>query len=217
MTSEDGSAKKIVIADDHAVMREGLRALLDADPEFSVVAEAADVPSASRMVRAHRPDVLLLDLNMPGESSLPAIPSFREGSPETKIVVLTMQAEPRFAEAALQSGASGYVVKESASEELVKAIRVALAGGVYLQPELGAQIAADAARGRPDAMDGLSGRERDVLRLVALGHTNPEIASQLFLSVRTVESHRAHIQQKLRVTTRAQLVRYAIDHGLLDD
>ena len=217
MSNGTATAKKIVIADDHAVMREGLRALLDADPDFSVVAEAGDLPTASRMVRAHRPDVLLLDLNMPGEPSLPAIPGLHEGSPETKIVVLTMQAEPRFAEAALQSGASGYVVKESASEELLKAIRVALDGGVYLQPELGAQIAANAARGKTDDMDGLSQRERDVLRLVALGHTNPEIAGQLFLSVRTVESHRAHIQQKLRLTTRAQLVRYAIDHGLLDD
>ena len=208
---------KIVIADDHAVMREGLKALLDADPSFAVVAEAGDVPTATRMVRAHHPDVLVLDLNMPGEPSLPAIPELREGSPGTKIVVLTMQAEPRFAEAALQSGASGYVVKEAASEELVKAIRIALDGGVYLQPELGAQIAADAARGKNDDLDGLSERERDVLRLVALGHTNPEIAGQLFLSVRTVESHRAHIQQKLRLGTRAELVRYAINHGLLDD
>ena len=208
---------KIVIADDHAVMREGLKALLDADPSFAVVAEAGDVATATRMVRAHHPDVLVLDLNMPGEPSLPAIPELREGSPGTKIVVLTMQAEPRFAEAALQSGASGYVVKEAASEELVKAIRIALDGGVYLQPELGAQIAADAARGKNDDLDGLSERERDVLRLVALGHTNPEIAGQLFLSVRTVESHRAHIQQKLRLGTRAELVRYAINHGLLDD
>jgi two-component system response regulator NreC len=198
-------------------MRDGLRAVLDADPTVSVVAEAGDVPSAVRMVRAHRPDVLVLDLNMPGEASLPAIPGLLESSPDTKIVVLTMQADPGFAEAALQSGASGYVVKEAASEELVKAIRIALDGGTYLQPELGALIAADRGRPRAEDRDGLSDREREVLRLVALGHTNPEIATQLFLSVRTVESHRAHIHQKLRVSTRAELVRYAIDNGLLDD
>jgi two-component system response regulator NreC len=108
----------------------------------------------------------------------------------------------------------GYVVKESASEELLTAIRTALDGRTYLQPELGAKIAADRSRKEPDH-DGLTDREREVLTLVALGHTNPEIASQLYLSVRTVESHRAHIQQKLRASTRAELVRYALDHGLL--
>jgi two-component system response regulator NreC len=207
---------KIVVADDHAVMRDGLRMLLDAQAGFRVVAEAADVETTLRMVRAHRPQVLVLDINMAGEVSLPSIPELRETAPDTHIVVLTMQAEPEFAEAALQAGAVGYVVKESASEELVKAIHLALNGGTYLEPELGAKIAADRSRGKEDE-DSLTEREREVLKLVALGHTNPEVASKLYLSVRTVESHRAHIQQKLSVSSRAELVRYALDSGLLDD
>jgi two-component system response regulator NreC len=212
----DETEVKIVVADDHAVMRDGLRVLLDGQPGFSVVAEAADVETTVRMVRAHRPHVLVLDINMGGAASLPSIPEMLETTPDTRIVVLTMQGDPEFAEAALQAGAVGYVVKESASEELVKAIRLTLDGGTYLQPELGAKIAADRNRGK-EQEDGLSEREREVLKLVALGHTNPEIASQLYLSVRTVESHRAHIQQKLRISNRAELVRYALDAGLLDD
>jgi two-component system, NarL family, response regulator NreC len=207
---------KIVVADDHAVMRDGLRMLLDGQDGFNVVAEAADVETTVRMVRAHRPQVLVLDINMGGTVSLPSIPEMLEAVPDTRIVVLTMQGDPEFAEAALQAGAAGYVVKESASEELVKAIQLALEGGTYLQPEVGAKIAADRNRGK-EQEDALSEREREVLKLVALGHTNPEIASQLYLSVRTVESHRAHIQQKLRMSTRAELVRYALDSGLLDD
>jgi two-component system response regulator NreC len=206
---------KIVVADDHAVMRDGLRMLLDGQPGFRVVAEAADVEATLRMVRAHRPHILVLDINMGGAVSLPAIPEMRESTPETQIVVLTMQDDPEFAQAALQAGAAGYVIKESASDELVKAIRLVLDGGTYLHPELGAKIATGRAAGKEE--DTLSEREREVLRLVALGHTNPEIASQLYLSVRTVESHRAHIQQKLRVSNRAELVRYALDAGLLDD
>jgi two-component system response regulator NreC len=211
-----GAEVKIVVADDHAMMREGLRVLLEGQAGFRVVAEAADVATTLRMVGAHRPDVLVLDINMGGEVSLPSIPEILERAPATHIVVLTMQGDPEFAEAALQAGAVGYVVKESASEELVTAIRLALDGGTYLQPELGAKIAASRTRGKEE-QDGLSEREREVLKLVALGHTNPEIASQLYLSVRTVESHRAHIQQKLRVSNRAELVRYALDSGLLDD
>jgi two-component system, NarL family, response regulator NreC len=207
---------KIVVADDHAVMRDGLRMLLDGQDGFNVVAEAADVETTVRMVRAHRPQVLVLDINMGGTVSLPSIPEMLEAVPDTRIVVLTMQGDPEFAEAALQAGAAGYVVKESASEELVKAIQLALEGGTYLQPEVGAKIAADRNRGK-EQEDALSEREREVLKLVALGHTNPEIAAQLYLSVRTVESHRAHIQQKLRMSTRAELVRYALDSGLLDD
>jgi two-component system response regulator NreC len=213
MTAESAEVK-IVVADDHAVMRDGLRMVLDAQPGFRVVAEAGDLETTLRMVRAHRPDVLLLDINLAGTMSLSSIPELRASTPETHIVVLTMQDDPGFAEAAFQAGAVGYVVKESASEELLTAIRTALDGGTYLQPELGAKIAADRSRKEPDH-DGLTDREREVLTLVALGHTNPEIASQLYLSVRTVESHRAHIQQKLRASTRAELVRYALDHGLL--
>jgi two-component system response regulator NreC len=206
---------KLVIADDHAVVRSGLRMLLDAEPEMEVVAEAGDVPSALRYVRAHRPRVLVLDLNMPGEPSLPAIGSFIEASPETRIVVLTMQNDPAFAREALRGGALGYVLKEAADAELVEAVRLAAQDRTYLNPELGAKLAAapPEPQGPPDD---LTEREVEVLRMIALGHTNNEIGKQLFLSVRTIESHRAHIQQKLRLSTRAELVRYALDKQLVD-
>jgi two-component system response regulator NreC len=204
----------IVLADDHQVVRAGLRLLLEAEPGFHVVAEAGDVPTTERRVSAYRPRVLVLDLNMPGESSLPAIPRLRATSPETNIVVLTMQSDPAFAREALRAGATGYVLKEAADSELVQAVRMAAAGRTYLNPELGARLAAEPAT--PDGPpDDLSARELEVLRLIALGHTNSEIASRLYLSVRTVESHRSHIQQKTRRTSRADLVAYARDHNLL--
>src|SRR5919201_2073141 len=213
--SDEQARTKVVIADDHAVVRSGLRMLLNAEPEFDVVAEAGDVPSALRYVRAHRPRVLVLDLNMPGEPSLPAIGKFLEGSPETRIVVLTMQSDPGFAREALRAGALGYVIKEAADAALVEAVRLAAQDRTYLHPELGAKLAA-APPAPPGPPDGLTEREVEVLRLIALGHTNSEIASQLYLSVRTVESHRAHIQQKLRLSTRAELVRYALDKNLIE-
>src|SRR5271168_4676419 len=203
---------RIVLADDHAVVRSGLRMLLDNERDFEVVAEASDVEAARRYVRGHHPRVLVLDLNMPGGSSLEAIPLIRAESPETQIVVLTMQQEPAFAREALGAGALGYVLKEAADEELVEAVRLAAAGERYLNPRLGARIASEPPPGPPDD---LSERELDVLRLIALGHTNGEIAEQLFLSVRTVETHRSHIQQKLRLSTRSQLVGYALERGLL--
>jgi two-component system response regulator NreC len=204
---------RVILADDHAVVRSGLRMLLDAEPDFEVVAEASDVDNARRYVRGHHPRVLVLDLNMPGGSSLEAIPLIREESPDTQIVVLTMQQEPAFAREALGAGALGYVLKEAADDELVQAVRSAAAGESYLNPRLGARIASTPPPGPPDD---LSEREVGVLKLIALGHTNAEIAEQLFLSVRTVETHRSHIQQKLRLSTRAELVGYALERGLLD-
>jgi two-component system, NarL family, response regulator NreC len=207
-----GESIKIVLADDHAVVRSALKLLLDAEPGLEVVAEAGDIATALRSVGAHKPDVLILDLNMPGGPSISAVPELREASPETGIVVLTMENEPAYAREAIQTGVLGYVLKEAVDEELVNAVRLAAVGRTYLQPELGARIAAEPGEGA----DGLSEREVDILRLIALGHTNSEIADQLFLSVRTVESHRAHIQQKLRMTKRSELVRYALGRGLLD-
>lgn len=202
----------IVLADDHTVVRRALRVLLEEEPGFEVVAEAEDAEGAIRYVRGHKPDVLILDLNMPGRPSLEAIPEMREASPQTKIVVLTMQKEPAFARQALQLGVLGYVLKEAADDELVQAVRSAAAGNTYLQPALGARLAAE-----PNAAaTELSEREIDVLRLIALGHTNAEIAEKLYISVRTVETHRAHIQQKLGVSSRAELVRSALSRGLLD-
>ncbi|MBV9358890.1 MAG: response regulator transcription factor [Chloroflexi bacterium] len=204
----------IVLADDHQVVRAGLRMLLQAEEGFEVLAEAGDIPTTERRVAAYRPRVLILDLNMPGEPSLSAIPRLRETAPETAIVVLTMQNDPAFAREALRAGAIGYVLKEAADSELVHAVRLASAGRTYLSPELGARLAAEpqAVNGPPDD---LSARELEVLRLIALGHTNSEIASSLYLSVRTVESHRAHIQQKTGRTTRAALVAYAREHELV--
>ena len=207
-----GAAVRIVLADDHQVVRSGLRMLLDSESDFEVVAEASDVDGAARYVRGHHPHVLVLDLNMPGGSSLDAIPAIRSESPDTQIVVLTMQQEPAFARQALGAGALGYVLKEAADEELVEAVRRAAAGESYLNPRLGARIAAEPPPGPPDD---LSQREVDVLRLIALGHTNAEIAGQLFLSVRTVETHRSHIQQKLGLSSRAELVGYALERGLI--
>lgn len=202
----------IVLADDHAVVRSGLKMLLDSEPDFEVVAEAGDLESAQRYVRGHHPKVLVLDLNMPGGSSLEAIPSIREQAPGTQIVVLTMQQEPAFARRALGAGAIGYVLKEAADDELVEAVRRASTGESYLNPRLGARLASEPPPGPPDD---LSEREVDVLRLIALGHTNAEIAEQLYLSVRTVETHRAHIQQKLSLSSRAELVGYALKRGLI--
>jgi two-component system response regulator NreC len=204
----------IVIADDHRVVRAGLRLLLEGEEGFEVVAEAGDVPTTEHRLNAYRPRVLILDLTMPGESSMAAIPRMRAASPDTQIVVLTMHNDPAFAREALRAGAAGYVLKEAADTEVVQAVRLAAEGRTYLNPQLGARLAAKyRAAARPP--DDLSAREVEALTLIALGHTNNEIASTLQLSVRTVEAHRAHIQQKTRLTTRAELVAYALHHDLL--
>jgi two-component system response regulator NreC len=207
----EDAAITVVIADDHSLLRRGLRQLLE-DEGVAVVAEAGDVDTARRYVRGHHPDVLVLDLNMPGSSSLEAIPEIRSESPGTQIVVLTMQNEPAYARQALGGGALGYVLKEAADDELVAAVRAAAAGESYLNPRLGAKVAAEPPPGPPD---GLSEREVEVLRMIAFGHTNAQIAEKLYLSVRTVETHRAHIQQKLRLSDRSELVRYALEHKLV--
>src|SRR4051812_870737 len=177
----DRSKTTIVIADDHTVVRQGLRLLIDADDQLQVVAEAGTVPDAERMTRAHRPTVLVLDLNMHGESGLDAIPRLRADAPGTAIVVLTMQDDPGFARQALQTGALGFVLKEAADEELLQAIHLAAAGDTSLTPRLGARLATQPSEpaGPPDD---LTEREVEVLCLIALGHTNTEIAGQLFLS-----------------------------------
>ena len=204
-----------MLADDHAIVRSALRALLEVEAEFAVVAEAGEVEEAVRKVLAYKPRVLVLDLSMPGGSTLAAIPRMLQASVETAIVVLTMEDEPRFAREALRAGALGFVLKEAADTELVDAVHAAVKGKRYLNPQLGGLIAA-APETPPGPPDNLSDREVEVLKLVALGHTNAEISQQLYLSVRTVESHRAHIQQKAGRTTRADLVAYAREHGLLE-
>lgn len=202
----------IVLADDHAVVRTGLRLLLENEPDLEVVAEARDVESARRYVRGHHPRVLILDLGMPGVSGLETIPHIREEFPATQIVVLTAQREPAVAQQALDAGALGYVLKDSAGEELVGAVRDVVAGEMFVDPRLSALLISERLARGPNV---LSERETGVLALIALGHTNAEIAGQLYLSIRTVESHRSHIQLKLGLSTRAELVRYALERGLL--
>jgi two-component system, NarL family, response regulator NreC len=209
---------RVLIVDDHAVVRSGLRRVLEAEGDLEVVGEAGDLRTAVFETRAQKPAVVLMDLVMPGGSGIEATVAVLKEAPEATVLVLSMQDDPRYVREAFEAGASGYVLKEAADAEVVEAIREVAGGGRYVHPALGARlVAADAEeRARADA-DPLSDREREVLRLLALGHTNQEIAKMLYLSVRTVETHRAHIMQKLRLTTRAELVRYAIDTGLLEE
>ncbi len=207
---------QVVLVDDHAVVRSGLHLLLDAQEDIEVVGEAGNAKDAVFRARALKPDVILLDVVMPGESGIEVLPKLLKESPETKVLVLSMQDDPSYVREAFAAGASGYVLKEAVDEEVVSAVREIASGGRYVHPALGARmISAEAEERAAAEADPLSDREREILRLLALGHTNQEIARRLYISVRTAESHRAHIMQKLRLSTRAELVRYALSHGLL--
>jgi two-component system, NarL family, response regulator NreC len=209
---------RAIVVDDHAVVRSGIKLLLEREDDIEVVGEAGSAKDAIFEVRAQKPDVLLLDVVMPGESGIEVLPKLLKESSETKVLVLSMQDDPSYVREAFAAGASGYVLKEAADEEVVAAVREIASGGSYVHPALGARmVAAEAADRAAAEADPLSEREREVLRLLALGHTNQEISKLLFISVRTAEAHRAHIMQKLRISTRAELVRYALAHGLLDD
>jgi two-component system response regulator NreC len=201
-----------VLADDHATVRRNLKQLLDREDDMTVVAEAADLSTVARHVHQHHPQVLVLHLAMPGGSSLETIARLRSVVPETEVVVLTMEPSPVFAKQALEAGAVGFVLKDRADDELPKAVRTAAAGGEYVSPSVAAGL--DALR-RCASENGLTSREIEVLRLIALGHTSAEIADTLHLSRRTVEAHRAHIHHKLRTRTRAELVRHALDSHLI--
>ena len=214
----DGPLIRTLIVDDHAVVRSGLRKVLEAEADIEVVGEAGDARYAVFETRAKKPDVILMDVVMPGKSGIEAIPDILKDHPLAKVLILSMQDDPRYVRQAFEAGAVGYVLKEAADTELVAAVREVAAGGRYVHPTLGARlVTADAEERKRAAQDPLSERERDVLRLLALGHTNQEIADMLYISVRTAETHRAHIMQKLRLTTRAELVRYALAQGLLTD
>jgi two-component system, NarL family, response regulator NreC len=198
-------------------VRTGLRRVLDAEPDIETVAEAPDAERAVFEAIESKPDVILLDVMMPGKTGIEALPSILQAAPGAQVLVLSMQDDPRYVREAFEAGASGYVLKEAADTEVVGAVRAVASGERYVHPTLGARlVAADAeARRRADA-DPLTEREREVLRLLALGHTNQEIASLLYISVRTAETHRAHIMQKLHLGSRAELVRYALAEGLLE-
>ena len=210
---------RVLLVDDHAVVRSGLRLLLDAQDDIETVGEAGDAREAVFELRSGEPDVVVMDIGLGGgKSGIEATSDLLKEAPAVKVLMLPMQDDPRYVREAFAAGASGYVLKEAADNELVKAVREVAAGGRYVDPALGARIAAaDAEAARTAEADPLSDREREVLRLLALGHTNQEIAKTLFISVRTAETHRAHIMQKLRLTTRAELVRYAMQQGLLEE
>src|SRR5213075_940870 len=196
---------RVLIVDDHAVVRAGLRLLIDAEDDLEAVGEAGNARDAVFQARALKPDVILMDVVMPDQSGLDVVPTLLHERPEMKVLALSMQDDPQYVRQAFASGASGYVLKEAADTEVVAAIREVAKGGRYVHPELGARLVAAETEG-----------EREVLRLLALGHTNQEISKQLYISVRTAETHRAHIMQKLRLSSRAELVRYALGQGLLE-
>ena len=209
---------RVLIVDDHAVVRAGLRLLIDAEDDLEAVGEAGNARDAVFQARALKPDVVLMDVVMPDQSGIDVVPTILHERPEIKVLVLSMQDDPQYVRQAFAAGASGYVLKEAADTEVVSAIREVAKGGSYVHPTLGARlVAAESAEARRAEEDPLSDREREVLRLLALGHTNQEISAQLFISVRTAETHRAHIMQKLRLSSRAELVRYALDQGVLEE
>jgi two-component system, NarL family, response regulator NreC len=210
---------RVLIVDDHAVVRAGLRLLLDAKEDIETVGEAGDAREAVFEARSTKPDVVLMDVVLgSGKSGIEVTQDVLRELPDAKVLMLSMQDDPRYVREAFAAGATGYVLKEAADSDLVTAVREVAAGARYVDPALGARIAAaDAEAARTAQADPLSDREREVLRLLALGHTNQEIAKTLFISVRTAETHRAHIMQKLRINTRAELVRYAIAQGLLEE
>jgi two-component system response regulator NreC len=207
---------EVIIADDHTVVRDGIRAVLEReDGEFKVVAEAADIPSLIRAVREHKPDLLTLDLTMPGGSSLGALPQCFIAHPTMAVAILTMREDPEYARQALRAGARSYVLKEAEPAELLQAFRLAVAGGNYLHPRLGALMATGEDSVGSDGVV-LSDREREVVKLIANGYTNPEIAEQLNVAERTVKTYRARAIEKLGFSSRAEITAYVRRVGLAD-
>jgi two-component system response regulator NreC len=207
-----GEPITIVLVDDHPMVRGALRALLDDQPDLDVVGEAADLRSGLAAVADVKPRVLILDVNLPDGLAVDALPELRETAPELEIVLLTMERDLGLARQAMESGARAYLFKDAAHLELIEAVHHAAEGREYLPVAVAAGLAGDGTA----RQSVLSPRETEVLRLMALGHANREIAELLSLSVRTVETHRAHVQQKLGLDSRPELTRYAIENGLLD-
>jgi two-component system response regulator NreC len=202
----------VVLADDHNVIRAGLRSMLEAEVDLRVIGEAADSAAAFKLARDRLPDVLVLDLQMPGAEPARDVQALREAVPATAIVMLTMQSDPRKARELLRAGAAGYVLKQAAEQKLTEAIRIAARGGSYIDPELGGALA----KLEADPMEALGERERELLRMLALGYTNREIGEQLFLSVRAIEVNRAKLLEKLGIESRPELVRFAIANSVIE-
>ena len=203
---------RILLVDDHELLRAGLRSRLDAEADLTIVGEADSAERAVVQARALQPDLIVLDLLLPRKSGHDAIPELAAVAPESRILVVSSQAAPASVRRALSAGAAGYLPKRASDGELVAAIRTVMAGAGYVDPDLGAKLVVSS--GTP-ALDPLSDREREIVQLLALGYTNQEIARQLFISVRTVDTHRAHIMLKLQLETRAELVMFALANGVI--
>jgi two-component system, NarL family, response regulator NreC len=203
---------RVLAVDDHAVLRTGVTALVDAEDDMSVVGQADTADQAVIKARALQPDVILLDAVMPRKSGFDALPELAKVAPDARVIMLSMQTSPSAIRQALTTGAAGYVAKHASDTDLVDAIRRVANGSRYVDPELGSDLVVSDAQALTEE---ISQRERDVLYLLALGYTNQEIAAKLYISVRTVETHRAHIMRKLRLETRAELVLYALANGLI--
>ncbi|HET7215437.1 MAG TPA: response regulator transcription factor [Terriglobia bacterium] len=214
----NGSKIRVLIADDHAILRAGLRMLIDSQPDMKVIAEAPNGEDAVRLARAERPDVVILDITMPGGGGLRAVPEILKVCASTRVLLLTMHEEPAYLRTALASGAAGYVLKKSVDANLLAAIRSVHKGRSYIDSELASALIQHtlpdlAQPGRPDEV--LSERELQVLKLVAEGFSSREIAEQIYIGVKTVETYRARFAEKLGLKSRADLVRYALEVGLL--
>jgi len=210
---------RIVLADDHSVMRQGLRALLQAEAGFSIVGEASDGQTAVELTEQLRPDVLVVDLVMPRLGGLDVLREVVRRSPSTRVIVLSMHANEAYVQEALQNGAAGYVLKDSDAADLIQAIRGVMAGRRYLSPSISERAihaySRKSGQGTLDLYETLTNREREVLRLVAEGHTSPEIATRLCIGVRTAESHRANLMRKLGLRSQAEVIRFALRRGLV--
>jgi DNA-binding NarL/FixJ family response regulator len=202
----------VLLVDDHELLRAGLRSRLEREPGIAIVGEADTAERAVLMARKLQPDLILLDLLLPRKSGADVIPELADVAPEAKVLVVSSQAAPSSVRRALSAGASGYLPKRSSDRELVTAIRLVADGSGYVEPDLGAKLVTP---GGPSALEPLSERERDIVQLLALGYTNQEIGKRLFISVRTVDTHRAHIMRKLQLETRAELVMFALAHGVI--
>lgn len=211
---------RVLIVDDHAILRDGLKALLQNEPDIEVIGEAGTGREALKLIRQLKPDVVLMDISMPDMTGLEATQIIKKSYPEVKVIALTVHESETYLKRMMQVGANGYIVKRAAARELTTVIRTVVRGGVYIHPDIAKQLVSELTRMQPSRQKEqkqLSEREWQVLRLIALGYTNKQIADRLALSIKTVETYRARIANKLGLRTRAELVRYALQHGLLDE